>query len=373
MRVDDLALAVLADADRYPFAPLRRDRAKARPTARTTESAGHEASPPGATALQEERTGGSLETGMHFPSSCQPKPSRQSLTEVHVVRHADPEHLKAVQGTSSASGIRIFVPSSLHVGPVRRTHSFSSVQRPSSSQSFSEESHCFLQSFVVGSQVNGLHPLTGCMTHECWSLQAVVRREDELLKLLDWLVKQGDAPDDLIRILLARGIGAPRSEATTRWLATVLVTTSRWKTFGPPVLKQLLAAGGWEAMTLLLTESVKNAEAANHPDRKRGIVGAIHEAIAVVLLHRLREATAAGADGEACAALRGLAGLQPPARLSEQLHLLRKKNELPPDVLELVNLNLSLLRHGTTRGAQLFDAEVALSLYRESATLAAEI
>ncbi len=201
----------------------------------------------------------------------------------------------------------------------------------------------------------------------------VARREDELLKLLDWLVKQGDAPDDLIRILLARGLGAPRSEATIRWLATVLVTTSRWKTFGPPILKQLLAAGGWEAMTLLLVESAKNAEAVNHPDRKRGIVGAIHEAVAVVLLHRLREAAAAGADGEACAALRGLAGLQPPARLSEQLHLLQKKHELPPDVLELVNLNLSLLRHGTTRGAQLFDAEVALNLYRESATLAAEV
>jgi hypothetical protein len=192
----------------------------------------------------------------------------------------------------------------------------------------------------------------------------IVAREDEFLALARWLVARGERSDTLIGMFLPRlAQGAPGWQAR-QWLGSLLSSRSAWERLGPRVVEVAVAGEAWGFIEAIAEQSVRSATELN-ADPPHGLVGAIHEALAVVLIRRARCALDDGNEAAAVASLQALAALSPPSRFSRKLVRLSQSESLSKDVRDMIELNVRLHRHGTNRDASLSQVGSALALLRE--------
>ncbi|WP_437692693.1 hypothetical protein [Sorangium sp. So ce176] len=199
----------------------------------------------------------------------------------------------------------------------------------------------------------------------------VVADEREFLALARWLARHGNPPADLVSLALDRIVQRPMAhdamDKLMRWLATVLSSRTLWEQHGPRVMEVLVQQKAWAAIYKLMRDSARQpdpatGEAASRPK----LLAAMREALAVVLLRRLRAAIQVSDAEAASAALQALVALHPPSRLSRKLYDLKGLPLPSPEVSELLALNLRLLRKRTTREASLSDIDAALSLLADT-------
>ncbi|WP_437899248.1 hypothetical protein [Sorangium sp. So ce124] len=199
----------------------------------------------------------------------------------------------------------------------------------------------------------------------------VVADGREFLALARWLARQGEPPADLVSLALDRIAQRPMAhdamDELMRWLATVLSSRTLWEQHGPRVMEVLVQQKAWAAIYKLMRDSARQpdpatGEAASRPK----LLAAMHEALAVVLLRRLKAAIQVSDAETASAALQALVALHPPSRLSRKLYELKGLPSPSPEVSELLALNLRLLRKRTTGEASLSDIDAALSLLADT-------
>jgi hypothetical protein len=195
-----------------------------------------------------------------------------------------------------------------------------------------------------------------------------IASEEEFLTLAAWLAAQNARPKDLVDLFLQRITRRPLTPRIIDWLATVLSSRTLWEKQGPRVLEPLILARAWNHIDALVRRSLHQGgdSAPRDPQQERARVGAIHEALGVVLLKEARCALEGGDDKRASAALQAMVALHPPSRLSSKLNGLRKLEGLSDDMNELLDLNLRLLRHGSTKEATLSDVRAAFALLAEA-------
>lgn len=199
----------------------------------------------------------------------------------------------------------------------------------------------------------------------------VVADEREFLALARWLARQGDPPADLVSLALDRIVQRPMAhdamDELMMWLATVLSSRTLWERHGPRVIEVLVQQKAWAAIYKLMHDSARQPDPATGEAVSRPkLLAAMHEALAVVLLRRLKAAIQVSDAEAASAALQALVALHPPSRLSRKLYELKGLPSPSPEVSELLALNLRLLRKGTTREASLSDIDAALSLLADT-------
>jgi len=195
-----------------------------------------------------------------------------------------------------------------------------------------------------------------------------IENEGEFLALAGWLAKQNELVEDLVSLFLRRIGRFVPTERVIDWLATVLSSRTRWERQGPRVLEPLVEAKAWSSIYRLVYGSLPRGSDTTPPNQEqvRGLVGAIHEAVGVVLLRGTRRALEAGDGKLAQAALQAMVALHPPSRLSGKLNGLRRMRRHSQDVSDLIDLNLRFLRHGSTKEATLSDVRAAFMLLEEA-------
>ncbi|MBK8254961.1 MAG: hypothetical protein IPK82_20175 [Polyangiaceae bacterium] len=199
----------------------------------------------------------------------------------------------------------------------------------------------------------------------------VVTEEMELEHIIEWLRDDGCAPADLItaclRALERTNTKAPFKSPFERLLGETLSSRTLWEKHGPRTIRAILALGTPVTLLWVVQASVnyKRDSAEIDPSRYRSIMGAAHEAFAVVMLEHVREAVRVFDANTASRALRTLCALQPPARLSGRLYSMRKKAGISEDIASLVALCINLMRHSSTREANGADLEAALAIWFE--------
>ncbi|XYI02549.1 hypothetical protein ACMHYB_23460 [Sorangium sp. So ce1128] len=199
----------------------------------------------------------------------------------------------------------------------------------------------------------------------------VVADGREFLALARWLARHGERPADLVSLALDRIAQRPPTDEAMKqlmgWLATVLASRTLWEQHGPRVMEVLVQQKAWIAIDTLMRDSARRPDpAAGEAAPRPKLLAAMHEALAVVLLRRLKAAIQVSDAEAASAALQALVALHPPARLSRKLYELKRLPLPSPEVSELLDLNLRLLRKGTTQDASLSDIYAALSLLADS-------
>ena len=199
----------------------------------------------------------------------------------------------------------------------------------------------------------------------------LVAGEQEFLALARWLAGHGERPADLVSLALDRIQQRPPTDNTMEelmgWLGTVLASRRLWEQHGPRVMEVLVQQKAWMAIYKLMRDSFRRPDPArSEPVPRAKLLGAMQEALAVVLLRRVKAEIQASNAEAASASLQALVALHPPSRLSLKLHELRRLPSPSSEVSELLELNLRLLRNGTTRDATLSDVDTALSLLAET-------
>ncbi|WP_437986658.1 hypothetical protein [Sorangium sp. So ce117] len=193
----------------------------------------------------------------------------------------------------------------------------------------------------------------------------------EFLALARWLAGHGDPPADLVSLALDRIAQRPMAhnaiDELMRWLATMLSTRTLWEQQGPRVMEVLVQQKAWAAIYKLMRDSARQPDSATGEAASRPkLLAAMHEALAVVLLRRLKAAIQVSDAEAASAALQALVALHPPSRLSRRLYELKGLPLPSPEVSELLALNLRLLRKRTTQEASLSDIDTALSFLADT-------
>ncbi len=186
----------------------------------------------------------------------------------------------------------------------------------------------------------------------------------ELVALGRWLLGLGWDPRGVLSCLLDRSPRLPWGWPIQDLLREILSNRARWETFGPRVVRAMLE----DAAADVLWSLVKSATAERSGEVPQGIVVAIHEAVAVVLLQRAATALAVSDEAHAVPALHALVALHPPARLSVKLLPMIPKTQPDTEARDLVELNLRLLKRSKTRDAQPADVLGALQLLGQPQT-----
>lgn len=185
----------------------------------------------------------------------------------------------------------------------------------------------------------------------------------ELVPLCTWLLDLGWDPKAILSCILDR---SPRLEwdwQVQELVHRILNNRSRWETLGPAVVGAMLADGAGGALWSLVERSTSS----QNGEVQQGLVVAVHEAFAVVLLKRAAAALAEGEESRAVPPLHALVALHPPARLSTKLLPMLRAAPPGSEVRDLVELNMGLLKRSKTRDAQPADVLGALQLMRDQA------
>ena len=211
------------------------------------------------------------------------------------------------------------------------------------------------------------------MSKQLLFARTTVASEHEFRRILEWLRENGCREQELLPVLLAKAQKEHREDSAlwdvcARQLGETLSSGSLWTRHGPHTIRSLLADGAWA----ILLGAVRHSAQGNQPlgemdrERYRTVIGAAHEAMAVVMIERLRDALRI-ADGDvANRALRTLLALHAPGRLSKRLYSLRKLASFSADVRELFEINVRMMRHGSARDATFTDLECALRIWFEA-------
>jgi hypothetical protein len=184
----------------------------------------------------------------------------------------------------------------------------------------------------------------------------------ELVPLGRWLLKGGRDPREILGCVLDRSPRLPWDHPMPSLIDDILSSRSRWETFGPSIVAAMLADDAMGALWSLIRGATSNKDGAS----PHGIVVAIHEAVAVALLHYASRALDAHDEAAAVPSLHALVALHPPARLSKKLLPMIAKTQPGGEARDLVEMNLRLLRRSRTRDAQPSDLLGALQLLGEA-------
>ncbi|MEZ4301784.1 MAG: hypothetical protein R3B70_43015 [Polyangiaceae bacterium] len=185
----------------------------------------------------------------------------------------------------------------------------------------------------------------------------------ELLRLSRWLLDLGREPRVILPLLLDRSPRLPWDSNVQQLLRCLLHNRSGWETFGPTILDAMLMDHADRALFELARFSANGPEGTT----PTGITTAIHEALAVALLKRVKQRLDEGDEPGSLPILHALVALHPPARLSAKLARMKEKTAPEGEAHDMVELVLRLLKRSKTGDARLDDVSAALSLLRESA------
>ena len=225
--------------------------------------------------------------------------------------------------------------------------------------------------------------LPGCLQPAVRRRAQVIADEREFLALARWLRKQGEPPAELVTLTLRRieqsATVEDRMGHCMGWLAEVLASRTLWEKHGPRVIEVLVERKAWQAIYQLMLCSVRGPQSPKAPkapkvlkapkaeaDPHPGLLPAMHEALALVLLRRVEAALRGDHPDTASVALQALVALHPPSKLFKKLSAMRSLPLPSPEVSDLLELNLRLHRKKTTGEATLSDVDVALSFLADA-------
>jgi len=184
---------------------------------------------------------------------------------------------------------------------------------------------------------------------------------EERVVLLEWLTAQGLPRKPLMEIATTALRAGEHDVRLRAWIAAQLGTRAGWEAHGTDVVLAMLDRHAFAEMSELMALVWSGTPGANQGDeQRRGLLDAMMMALAMGLIHLVREALTAALPEKAMVFLSALACLDLPTRLSRSIHDLLRAPGAEGEVRALIELNVRLVKHKKGRNASFEDIVAAI-------------